>query len=66
MPLKMCLPGQFSDEDLGIPNSSICKRSSLYHTGIRISRDLDISVLNICDISVLGTGHLGTGNFGTE
>ena len=32
--------------------------------GIRTSRDLDISVLNIWDISVLGTGHLGTGNFG--
>jgi hypothetical protein len=32
MPLKMCLPGQFSDENLGIPNSSICKRPSLYHT----------------------------------
>ena len=29
-------------------------------TGIRTSWDLDISVLNICDISVLDTGHLGT------
>ena len=28
--------------------------------GIRTSRDLEISVLNICDISVLGTGHFGT------
>ena len=28
--------------------------------GIRTSRDLDISVLNICDISVLGTGNFGT------
>ena len=34
--------------------------SFMYLTsGIRTSRDLDISVLNICDISVLGTGHLG-------
>ena len=29
-------------------------------TGIRTTRYLDISVLNICDISVLGTGHFGT------
>jgi hypothetical protein len=28
--------------------------------GIRTTRYLDISVLNICDISVLGTGHIGT------
>ena len=28
--------------------------------GIRTSRDLDISVLNICDISVLGNGNFGT------
>ena len=28
--------------------------------GIRTSRDLDISVLNICDITVLGTGNFGT------
>jgi hypothetical protein len=41
----------FSSKYSCFPNPSI---------GIRTSRDLDISVLNICDISVLGTGHLGT------
>jgi hypothetical protein len=38
---------------------------SRWHTlsikvGIRTTRYLDISVLNICDISVLGTRHIGT------
>ena len=44
------------------------------YEAIKTSRDLDISVLNIRDISVLGTGHLGTehmrhlgtGHLGTE
>jgi hypothetical protein len=47
-----------------IATTKIILKSSLAHIqilqGIRTSRDLDISVLNICDISVLGTGHLGT------
>ena len=34
--------------------------------GIRTTRYLDISVLNICDISVLSTGHFGTRHIGTE
>ena len=37
-----------------------CSLSSTGSNGIRTIRYLDISVLNIYDISVLGTGHFGT------